>query len=244
MALVGFVALAGLVGLPTGLAEASRLRTDVALPGSGAWKPLTFRSVERHTHYASVVVEGRPAFRADSECAASALVVPVDTATLRETPILRWRWKVEQPLDIEDERSRDGDDFAARVYILFRFQPEKASFYERARRSVGEALYGQEIPGNALNYVWSSRIERGASWPNPFSEQARMLSLGPGTGPGWRHEQVDVVADYRAQFGADPPEPIGLAIMTDSDNSCARARALFAGFHFVARSVLGEEQDP
>lgn len=237
--------LASVLTLTVAFANAppAALRTDVPIPGSGEWKPLTFRSVERHTSYQPVTVNGHKAFRAESECAASALVVAVGADTLNRTPILRWRWRVEEPLEIEDERSRAGDDFAARVYMLFRFEPEKSSWFERAQRGVGERLYGQELPGNALNYVWSSRVARGTSWANPFSEQARMVSLGPGSSEttggdvtDWREEQVDLVADYRAQFGGEPPEPLGLAIMTDSDNSCGRARALFADFRFVERA--------
>ena len=228
--------------------ESARLRTGVSPPGSADWKPLAFRRIERHTGYSPVTVEGQPALRAESECGASALIVAVDASTLERTPILRWRWKVEKPLDIADERSRAGDDFAARVYLLFRFEPEGASWFERSRRALGETLYGQELPGNALNYVWSSRVERGAAWPNPFSEHARMVSLGPGEPGHWREEEVDVAADYRRQFESDPPELLGLAIMTDSDNTCGSAAALYAGFHFVARDgaglVTGEEAAP
>ncbi len=218
-------------------AGAAGQRSAVPALGSDAWKPLAFRRVSRHTSYAPIVVDGRPAVRAESECAASALAVAVEPETLETAPLLRWRWKVERPLDIEDERTRAGDDFAARVYILFRFEPERASWFERAARSVGEKLYGRELPGRALNYVWSSRVPRGDTWQNPFSEQARMISLGPGKPRTWREEEVDVVEDFREQFGSDPPQALGLAIMTDSDNSCGSAAALFSDFRFVSRGT-------
>ncbi|MBW2416553.1 MAG: DUF3047 domain-containing protein [Deltaproteobacteria bacterium] len=224
-------------------AGAASQRIPVPPSGSDAWKPLTFRRVSRHTQYTPVVVDGRPVVRADSDCAASALVVGVEPDTLATAPLLRWRWKVEEGLDIEDERVRAGDDFAARVYILFRFEPEGASWFERTRRRVGEKLYGQELPGRALNYVWSSRAPRGDAWQNPFAEDARMVSLGPGAADVWRQEEVDVVADFRKQFGTDPPEPLGLAIMTDSDNSCGRATALFSDFHFVSRADASLDGD-
>ena len=224
-------------------AGAASQRIPVPAAGSDAWKPLAFRRVSRHTLYTPVVVDGRPVVRAESECAASALVVAVEPETLETAPVLRWRWMVERPLDIEDERTREGDDFAARVYLLFRFEPEGASWLERTRRSVGEMLYGRELPGRALTYVWSSRAAPGDAWENPFSEHARMISLGPGAPQTWREAEVDVVEDFRAQFGRDPPAPLGLAIMTDSDNSCGQATALFSDFHFVSRAEAAVDED-
>lgn len=221
--------------LPESALAVEGVRVPVPAPGSDAWQPLTFRRVERHTRYTPVIADGKPAFRAESECAASALALSLDATTLDRAPLLRWRWKVETALESRDERSRDGDDFAARVYLLFRFEPEGASWFERSRRAIGERLYGAELPGNALNYVWSTREARGAAWTNPHSEYARMVSLGPAERGRWREEEVDVVADYRRQFGDDPPELMGLAIMTDSDNTCSRAAALFSGFEFAAR---------
>jgi hypothetical protein len=210
-------------------------------PGSDGWQPLAFRRIERHTRYTPVIADGQPAFRAESECAASALAIAVEESTLERTPVLRWRWKVERGLDIADERIRAGDDFAARVYLLFRFEPEKASWFERSRRALGERIYGRELPGNALNYVWSSRVARGEAWQNPYSERARMLSMGPAREKGWREERVDVASDYRAQFGSEPPALLGLAIMTDTDNTCGRATALFGGFRFEAPVTAGEK---
>jgi hypothetical protein len=35
----------------------------------------------------------------------------------------------------------------------------------------------------------------------------------------WVEERVNVLADYRAAFGADPPSGAGIAIMADADNT-------------------------
>ena len=57
------------------------------------------------------------------------------------------------------------------------------------------ALYGREMPGSALNYVWSSREARGARWDNPFSADSKMISVGAGQLGEWITEEVDVWAD-------------------------------------------------
>jgi hypothetical protein len=43
----------------------------------------------------------------------------------------------------------------------------------------------------------------------------------------WLTEQRDLVADYRFQFGSDPPEAEAIAVMTDSDNTGESAEAWY-----------------
>ena len=61
-----------------------------------------------------------------------------------------------------------------------------------------------------------------------------MMSLGPAPVSTWRDAKVDVAADYHALFGGPPPRVLGIALMTDSDNSCGHAAARFADFRLVA----------
>jgi hypothetical protein len=103
------------------------------------------------------------------------------------------------------------------------------------RRAVAAKLYGRDLPGRALNYVWTAHQPAGARWDNPFAEAAKMISLGRGPLPEWKEERVDLVADYESSFGTPPPAATALAVMTDADNSCQRAAAAFADFRFTGR---------
>ena len=207
----------------------------VALPQPGAlgWRPLTFPKVARRTVYTVVEEDGVRALRADSDCAASAVALPLDKVDLLSTPRLRWRWKVERPLKVANERVKAGDDFAARVYVTFRFDPRTASFSARVRHRIARALFGAELPGHAVNYVRSSTEPAGAVWDNPFAAESKTVSLGPGQVGAWATEEVDVAADYRRLIGGDPPPLMALAVMTDADNTCQHAVAYFADFTFL-----------
>jgi hypothetical protein len=228
--------LATLLLLPlSGAAEpyADRSLPDFADP---AWRPFAFGNIDRHTSYRPVA--GKPAWlRAESECAASARIVPLPDLDLAHTPILHWRWRVDRPLEIADERSKPGDDFAARVYVMFRFQPEKASLFQRLRHRIGALAYGLEPPGTALSLVWSSREPEGESWKSPYGEESAMRVVASGatrkTGT-WYNESMDVSAAYRKAFGAEPPPLLALGVMTDADDSCGEATAGFAEFRFSA----------
>ncbi len=199
----------------------------------GAWQPLPLPGVETRTVYESDTEDGRSVVRSDSRCSASALAVPLERVDLEATPLLRWSWKIEQPLAPREERVKAGDDFAARVYLTFRFDPRGASWGERLRNRIGRSIYGREVPGRALNYVWTSSEPAGESWDNPFAPASKMISLGSGPLPEWRSQEVNVVRDYQRFFEGDLAQPLGLAIMTDSDNSCSRASAWFADFAFA-----------
>ena len=204
-------------------------------PGNPAWEPLHFGRAERHTRYTPVENAQERWLSAESACAASALFLPLGGVDLSDTPLLRWRWRVDKTLEIEDERSKPGDDFAARVYVLFPFEKEHSSFFSRLQRTIARLLYEREPPGSALIFVWSSREPLGARWTNPYAQDSRMRVLGTGPGGQWQQASVDVPAEYLAAFGREPRNPIGLALMTDSYQSCQQAAARFADFRFAAR---------
>jgi hypothetical protein len=123
------------------------------------------------------------------------------------------------------------------VYVAFAFEPARAGLLERAQRGLAAALYGEEMPGTSLTYVWASREPRGAEWPNPFTASARMIvaTSGAPSSAGWVDVEVDLLADYPRAFGRPAPAPLFLALMTDSDNRCLRARASYADFRLAAR---------
>jgi hypothetical protein len=230
MALLHGLVACALVGpLPLAALEPESLPAA----GSEGWEPLHFED-RRHTSYTRVQEGGRAVLRAESECAASGLTLRLAELDLADTPLLRWRWRVDEALDIEDERARRGDDFAARVYVLFPFEPSRATWMQKLRHGLGGAIFGVEPPGSALSFVWSSRAEPGSAWVSPYSAETRLVALARGRSDTWRSESVDVAHHYRSAFGHEAPPPLALGIMTDADDSCQRAVALYADFSFAA----------
>ena len=216
----------------------AQLIVDLPEPGSQAWRPLVFPRIKAHSVYDVVQVGGSQAFRARSECSASAMVLPLEAVALRKTPRLSWRWRVERGLEIEDERTQQGDDFAARVYVMFPFDPARAPIWERMRRALAQRIYGATLPGHTINYVWTSRAPPGSSWTSPYSRYAHLVALRSSASQadvGWQHESVDLLADYQRLVGEVQLPPVALAVMSDSDNSCQSATAFFADFRFSAR---------
>lgn len=226
------VRLALLVLLTAPPAAGEELR--IPPPGTGEWGELSFRGIRRTTSYTPVEGES-PGVRAESRCSASGMFLPLRDVDLTQTPILAWRWQIEQGLDVPDERIPEGDDFAARVYLLFAFEPERATWSERIRHQFGSLLYDPDPPGSAIDFAWASRAPVGESWKSPRAPTARMVVQATGPAEGWREERADIPAWYARLFGHPPPELLALALMTDSDDTCQRAAALYADFRFLSR---------
>lgn len=186
------------------------------------------------TRYSLVADEGVPVLRAQADKSMSALThaVRVDT---RRFPLLRWRWKIDAPVEKADMTRKAGDDYAARVYVMFDYPRARLPLAARLGMAVAESVYGQQLPTAALNYVWDNRQPVGTIRPNAYTDRARMIVLrsGPGEQGQWRTETRDLRADFRAAFGEEPPDVVGLAIATDTDNTGGRALAWFGDIEFL-----------
>ena len=239
----------------TAAAESDSDVLVVPLPALGheAWQPLTFRSIEKGTQYEQMAdPNGRPAYRASSECGASAMLLrlPKDYDQAK-TPRLAWRWRIERGLENDDEASARGDDFAARVYVLFRFDPSRASVWRRLQNRMGERFFEAEIPGEALTYVWSSQRVPGAHWTSPTQKDARVLVLESDSNEDasrvWREAIVDLGVDPKRVFESPPRlQAYAIGLMTDADDTCREAVAWFSDFRLLGPlpSAAPEKSSP
>ncbi|MBI5597182.1 MAG: DUF3047 domain-containing protein [Elusimicrobia bacterium] len=192
---------------------------------ASGWEARPFKKVPRATAYA--FEDG--AVHARSSASASAFLRRFEGPAPAGST-LRWRWKVAAPLVHSGEREKKGDDFAARVYVTFRYDPAKAGFAMRSKYRLAKALYGEYPPHAGIAYVWAAHEPVGASWPNPYTDRVRMLALRSGQAEAgrWLSEVRDFRADYRTLFGSEPPPLTGVAVMSDSDGTGASAEAWFA----------------
>ncbi|MBX3238197.1 MAG: DUF3047 domain-containing protein [Nitrospiraceae bacterium] len=202
-----------------------------ALPNG--WRMLTFKKIERHTRYEVVKDQSMTVVKAVSEASASGLTKAV-TIDPHEYPIVRWRWKIENILDKSDVNRKDGDDYPARLYITFAYEPDKVSFGKKLKYKAGQAVFG-DIPIGAINYIWDSKSPVGTVVDNAFTSFAKMIVVESGARRigSWVQEERNVYEDYRQAFGEEPPAINGIAIMTDTDNTKEHAVAYYGDIEFV-----------
>lgn len=192
------------------------------------WEPLEFPNIDRHTHYELVVEDGWQVVRATANGSASGLIARL-SITPAKSLILSWRWKISNLYQAGNARKKSGDDYPARIYVAFEFQPENAGFFERAKRKAAELLFGETLPGNALNYIWANHLPEQTFLANAYTDQTVMVAVNSGDRQlgEWVTVERDLVADYRRAFGNAPPAIVGVAIMTDADNTGEQATAWY-----------------
>ena len=200
-------------------------------PGSSLpqdWRVLEFKN-KAPTTYALSEEAGITVVEASSSSAASGLIRPVD-ASAKDYPMLRWRWRVDNLIAKSDARRRKGDDYPARIYVTFVYDPERASVGQRIKYRAARLLYGEYPPHAALNYIWARAEPVGSLVPNAYTDRTWMIVVNSGeAGLGqWIDHARNIYEDYRQAFGEEPPPISGVAIMTDTDDTGEHARAAFA----------------
>lgn len=205
-------------------------------PGSAqtdGWKPLMFKKIPKSTAYQLVSDGSAVVVKATSEAAASGLTkeVKIDPSIF---PVVQWRWKVENLLVRSDVTRKSGDDYPARLYITFEYDPDKVSLGRKLKYNAGRALFG-EIPIGALNYIWDTKTPPGTVVDNAYTDFAKMIVVESGAAKVgvWVEESRNVYQDYKQAFGEDPSFISGVAIMTDTDNTKERAVAFYGDIRFV-----------
>lgn len=196
------------------------------------WERLTFGKIDVETEYDLVRSpdDSTVVLQAVSNGGASGLIrrQRIDPQAY---PVLRWRWRVSNVLDKGNARTKDGDDYAARIYVTF---DHRLGFGGRLKRRAMKAIGYDDIPSRALNYVWASTVETGHVFPSAYTDWVMMMPLqsGPERAGEWMVQERNVVEDYRRAFGEDPPAITGVAIMTDTDNTGESATAYYGDITF------------
>ena len=204
---------------------------SAGVPGNAlppGWTVQTFPRIANHTRYALVRDGATVVVRAEADASASGLAFRVSVPT-HEAPVLRWRWKAERLPQGADASTQRGDDAAVRVYVTFRHDPSRLGPVDRLLYEVARAIYGEAPPHASLMYVWDTAGPAGRSFPNPYTPRVRTIVVEGGSARlgQWLDYRRDILADYRAAFGEDPPPISGVAIMTDADNTGDRASAWY-----------------
>ncbi len=186
----------------------------------GGWEPLTFDKIDRHTRYQLVDFEGETVIEAKSDTSASGLIRQKGIDP-KQYPVVQWRWRATGIYEKGDVMTKSGDDYPARLYIAFEYDPDKVGFFERAKFRAIKAIRGEYPPMRAINYIWASHAPVGTMVPNAYSDRAMMFVVESGKEHAntWVSHSRNIAADYRAAFGEDPPMIQGIAIMTDSDDT-------------------------
>ena len=212
-----FLGIALLLAFAWAVKAAPRIVTidDFEAGLSSAWKAERFKGETRY----EVVADGAgKVLRATADKSASGLVRKIEFDP-KECRYLIWRWKVDKTVKGSDPTTKSGDDYAARVYVVF------PSWIPLSTKS--------------LNYIWATAYPKEGHLPNPYFQGAMMLAVESGDEKvgKWVEERRDIAADFTLLFGGQPPKAGAVAVMTDTDQTGEKAVAYYDDFRLECGSL-------
>ncbi len=184
------------------------------------WKPLYFKKIDKHTDYSIDEDDNSKYLRAESSASASGIILRSEFDVFKY-PRIQWRWKIANVIKKGNAKEKSGDDYPLRVYIIFKYNPDTASFGKRMKYGLAKQLYGEYPPHSSLNYIWANRKHDERIISNTYAVEAKMIVMQEGDNEAgkWIEQEVNIVDDYHKAFREDPPAIAGIAIMSDSDNT-------------------------
>jgi hypothetical protein len=190
------------------------------------------------TEFRYARLEGRDAISVQADASASMLrqVVRIEPEQLGR---VRFSWKVPALIAQADMALRDKDDAPVRIVLAFEGDRSRFSTRDAALSELVNALTGEPMPYATLMYVWCNRREPGTVIRSPRTDRIRKLVVesGPRRLNRWLEYERDIRADYERVFGEKPGALVGIAIMSDSDNTRSRAQAWYGPVRFVPASL-------
>jgi hypothetical protein len=201
---------------------------DAAAGSAPGWVHVPLSKLKRDTRYAATTDEGKSVLKAEADGAASAYVhmARPDPARL---PILEWRWRAKALIEAANNRDPKLEDAPVRLIVGFDGDMATLTSEEQRRLARAKKISGKNPPYATLMYIWENRAPVGTVIPSAHSTRVKMIVAESGVqGVGaWRSYRRNLLQDYQRAFGGTPRGILGVAVMTDTDNTGAKAEGFY-----------------
>jgi Protein of unknown function (DUF3047) len=192
------------------------------------WERWILHPLKRKTEYGWKKDRKGVYLEAKSRASASGMIKRLNIDPL-SLPFLQFSWMIDGLLEGADVGDRALEDSPVRVVLAFDGEKSKLPLKDQAFIERVKTFTGQDVPYASLMYVWDNNRALNTVVANPHTGRIQKVvaSSGPSGVRTWQMHQRNIVADYRAAFGKEPGKLIGIAIMTDTDNTKTRAQARY-----------------
>lgn len=183
---------------------------------------------KRSTEYATATRAGQRCTQARANRSASLWRRSVRLEP-RDWRKLQFSWWVDSLSTHATVADVDRDDASARLVLAFDGDTSRLSARNQMLFELAHTLTGEAPPYATLMYVWDASAPIGTIITNGRSDRVRKIVVesGPTRLRLWRHYERDAQADFLAAFGESPGALIGMAFMTDADNTQAQVEACY-----------------
>ncbi len=155
--------------------------------------------------------DGQRALHLKSRNEGSTITKELKGITLKDTPVLEWRWKAVTLPTGGNSCKKATDDQAVQVYVVW-------------------PRFPSALRSRIIGYVWDTTVPSGTVCKSEKNGTVTYIVVrsGPGELGRWLTEQRDVRADYKKVYDEEPDAPGGIAVASDSNDTRSVAEA-FAG---------------
>jgi hypothetical protein len=218
--------------------ELPKFSTQTARAGMpGGWHFYRIAPNKKNTVYRLENYQGRTVLSANSKTSASGLAVKLKPRAAQNL-WLKWEWKTTIPIPEADNAERIHDDAPLRILVAFDGNKTKLSLKEKMTFEMANLISGQELPYATLMYIWSGKSPINSILDNPHTSRIKMIVVDSGWDRlgQWHLHQRDLEADFRNAYGESPGEVIGIALLTDTDNTKSEAKAFYGDIELIRKT--------
>jgi Protein of unknown function (DUF3047) len=208
--------------------------TLAALSDPLAWQPWILHPAKRRTQYSRRLEGNSTVVVANASAAASGLMHRLDT-TVSASTTLSWRWKVEELIATANLHDRHSSDSPVRIVLAFDGDKQSLSGKEQAFFERVKLLSGQDLPYATLMYVWENRRPLEEVISNAHTSRVKKIvaSSGVQSLKKWSSFRRMVSQDFERAFGEKPGKLLGIALLTDTDNTGENATGYYADIQLL-----------
>lgn len=192
------------------------------------WSFYRLAPYKKNTAYRLENYQGRTVLSASANKSASGLAVKLKPRPSQHL-WLEWEWKALEALDKANNLDREADDAPLRILVAFDGDRSKLTLKDKMVGELAQIMSGQEMPYATLMYIWSPNGQPNQIKPNSHTNRVKMIAVDAGKENlgQWRKHSRDLTADYESAYGYTPGNVIGIALLTDTDNTNSQTKAYY-----------------
>jgi hypothetical protein len=201
------------------------------------WHFYRIAPYKKNTLYRLENYQGRTVLAANSKTSASGLAVKLRPRSAQNL-WLQWEWKAMGVIPQADNADSQHDDAPLRILVAFDGNKSKLPLKEKLTFEMASLISGQEMPYATVMYIWSGKNSVNTVLNNAHTSRVKMIVVDSGSDSlgEWRKHERDLAADYKLAYGEAPGNVIGIALLTDTDNTKSETRALYGDIELLRKN--------
>jgi len=201
------------------------------------WHFYRIAPYKKNTIYRLEKYQGRTVLAANSKTSASGLAIKLRPRSAQNL-WLQWEWKAVGAIPQADNADPQSDDAPLRILVAFDGNKAKLPLKEKLTFEMASLISGQEMPYATVMYIWSGKNPVNTVLNNAHTSRVKMIVVDSGWDglDDWRKHERDLAADYKLAYGEAPGNVIGIALLTDTDNTKSETRAIYGDIELVRKN--------